>query len=273
MADQPTKSANGPAHTVPLDRNQGSRGECELAIDGLTAGYGELDVLHDVSLRVGVGESVAVLGANGAGKTTLLRAISGLLRPRAGVVAVNGRDVVGTRADEILRLGIAHVPQDRQIFTELTVEDNLLLGQRLRTDRDGIAADKEKVLAVFPALAERRRERAGNLSGGQQQMLAIARAVMARPKLLLLDEPTAGLAPRLVDEMTEMIGSLLDGGGMGLLLVEQDAALALELTTRALVLRDGRIVKRAASADLDRDGDLVRAYLGDDAGAAGLGAV
>jgi branched-chain amino acid transport system ATP-binding protein len=231
-------------------------------VDGLEVAYGEMEVVHGVSLRVDPGEAIAILGANGAGKTTLLRAISGLLRPRGGKVTFGGSDLTKARPNEILRHGIAHVPQGRQVFTEQTVHENLLLGSRLRKDRDAVERDRSYVLQVFPALREKLKERAGSLSGGQQQALAIARGLMSAPSLLLLDEPSLGLSPRLVDELLKLLKTVKHDRKMGLLLVEQDALLALELTDRAYVLQRGKTILEASSDSLIGDPKVVFAYLG-----------
>jgi branched-chain amino acid transport system ATP-binding protein len=236
----------------------------ELRIEGLAAAYGSLRVLHEVTIEVQPGEAVALLGANGAGKTTLLRTISGLHPPLAGRVSFAGVDITGVRPDRILRAGLAHVPEGRQVFAEQTVAENLLLGGRLRRDAKGLASDREYVLDVFPALAQRLGEPAGNLSGGQQQALSIARALMARPKLLVLDEPTLGLAPRLVDDLGDLLRRLRSDWDMGMLIVEQDTFLALELTERAYVMQRGRITLEKLSAALLGDPDVVMAYLGGD---------
>ena len=241
---------------------QAAAGPRRLAVEDLVAGYGKMEVLHGVNLHVEAGEAVAILGANGAGKTTLLRALSGLLKPGSGRAAFGEFDLARARPDEILRQGIAHVPQGRQVFTEQTVEENLLLGSRLRRDREAVAVDRGYVLEVFPALLEKLHDRAGNLSGGQQQALALARGLMAAPRLLLLDEPSLGLAPRLVDELGELLRAVRADRGMGMLLVEQDALLALELTDRAYVLQRGTIVMEAPSRELVGDPDVVFAYLG-----------
>lgn len=234
----------------------------ELAVDGLSAGYGKVPALHSISLRVAAGESVALLGANGAGKTTFLRAISGLLRPSAGTVRLGTADLTGARPHEILRRGMAHVPQGRQVFASQSVHENLLLGARLRRDKQAVQRDLDYLLEVFPALSEKLKQPAGNLSGGQQQALATARALISDPTLLLLDEPSLGLAPRLVDDLGEMLRTVQRDRGMGMLLVEQDTLLALELTERAYVIQRGEIILERPSATLAKDPSMIFAYLG-----------
>ncbi|WP_129669262.1 ABC transporter ATP-binding protein [Phytoactinopolyspora endophytica] len=233
-----------------------------LLAKGLNAGYGKIAVLHDISLQVAAGESVALLGANGAGKTTFLRTVSGLMRPTSGRIELGGEDVVRCSPTQILRRGMAHVPQGRQIFGGLSVRENLLLGCRLRTDKAAIKEELEYMLEVFPALAQKIRQPAGDLSGGQQQALAIARALMSNPSLLLLDEPSLGLAPRLVDDLCQMLSRIRDDRKMGMLVVEQDTLLALELTERAYVLQRGEIIMTGRSAELASDPAVVYAYLG-----------
>lgn len=234
----------------------------ELKVDDFSAGYGSLQVLREVSLRVGAGESVSLLGSNGAGKTTFLRAISGLLKPTSGSVTYGGKDLTGANPKSVVKDGIAHVPQGRQVFASLTVKENLLLGARLRKDSDAVAEDLDEMLEVFPALKEKIKQPAGDLSGGQQQALAIGRALMSDPSLLLLDEPSLGLAPKLVDDMAELLRTVRDKRDMAMLLVEQDALLALELTSRAYVLQRGSIVMDRPSSELANDPAIIFAYLG-----------
>jgi branched-chain amino acid transport system ATP-binding protein len=231
-----------------------------LRVEGLRAGYGPVEVLHGFDLDVGEGEIVVVLGANGAGKTTTMRAISGTI-PRRGRVVLNGKDITTTSADAIVRAGVAQVPQGRGTFVDLTVEDNLRIGAYTRED-DGVEADMERWYDTFPRLRERRTQRAGGLSGGEQQMLAISRALMSRPRLLLCDEPSLGLAPIIVQEMFAILGRLNKEEGVSVLLVEQNANLALDLAHRVYLLETGSIV---ASGDTDtiRGDDAIRkAYLG-----------
>jgi branched-chain amino acid transport system ATP-binding protein len=232
-----------------------------LEIDDLSVRYGALVALRDVGLRVEAGEIVTVIGANGAGKSSLLGAVAGLVPPARGRIAFDGREVTGLPAERIVRLGIALSPEGRRVFPRLTVADNLRLGAASRRDRDGIAADRERVLELFPLLRERLWQSAGTLSGGQQQMLAIARALMSRPRLLLLDEPSLGLAPLIVEQIFELI-SLLREQGTTILLVEQNVHRALDLADRAYVLSTGRVEISGTAAEVRASSDVERAYLG-----------
>ncbi len=232
-----------------------------LEVAGLTAGYGPVRVLHDVNLTVEPGEVVVVLGANGSGKTTTLRSISGLVGGH-GTVEFLGERILGRRPEWIAQQGISHVPQGRGTLDELTVEENLRLGAYLRRDRDGISADIEHWCETFPALATRREQRAGTMSGGEQQMLAIARALMARPRLLLLDEPSLGLAPIVTREVFATLGELNRELGIAMLLVEQNAVLALGLAHRAYVLEAGVVVASGDAAALAGADEIRKAYLG-----------
>jgi branched-chain amino acid transport system ATP-binding protein len=232
-----------------------------LALDGVCIDYGPIRAVRDVSLTVEQGEVVTLIGANGAGKTSLLRAISGLKRPSGGKVTLAGRDVTGFSPDHLVRLGLAHAPEGRQVLTRQTVEDNLELGAFSRKDRPGIAEDLEAMYVLFPRLRERRGQLAGTLSGGEQQMLAIARALMSRPRLLLLDEPSLGLAPLLVEDIFEIITDL-NRRGTTILLVEQNAGLALARSHRAYVLEAGQMAVSGPSAELAQDERVKRAYLG-----------
>jgi branched-chain amino acid transport system ATP-binding protein len=217
--------------------------------------------LHGVSLRVEEGEAVAVLGANGAGKTTTLRAVSGTVK-RGGRIAFAGKDVSRRSPEAVARAGIAHVPEGRGTLTELTVRENLRLGAYARRDRAAIRDDEERVLGYFPRLQERRDQRAGMLSGGEQQMLALGRALMLRPRLLLLDEPSLGLAPLVVAEIFRIVRELNEREGLSVLVVEQNAALALEASSRAYVLEVGRVAVEGESARLRQDEAVRRSYLG-----------
>jgi branched-chain amino acid transport system ATP-binding protein len=231
-----------------------------LELRGVTGGYGQSRVLHGIDLVVDEGEVVVVLGANGAGKTSTLRAISGLIH-REGTITFDGRDLRGRRPEVVARSGIAHVPQGRGTFVDLTVEENLRLGAHGRSDRD-VATDLESWLGRFPVLGNRRTQVAGGLSGGEQQMLAIARAMMSRPRLLLLDEPSLGLAPIVTQQLFTYLGELNRTTGLTILVVEQNANLALDIGDRGYVLETGRIVTSDA-ADALRANDAVRqAYLG-----------
>jgi branched-chain amino acid transport system ATP-binding protein len=231
-----------------------------LELRGVEARYGGLQALHGIDLSVGQGEVVAVLGANGAGKTTTLRAISGTVRTSGELLFSGGR--LPRRPEAVARAGVAHVPEGRGTFTELTVEENLRLGAYVRRDRAGVKADQERVLERFPILAERRRQAAGSLSGGEQQQLALARALMQRPRLLLLDEPSLGLAPMLVAELFRVIGELNQEEGLSVLVVEQNATLALSASSRAYVLEVGRVAVAGTSDELRRNESVRRSYLG-----------
>jgi branched-chain amino acid transport system ATP-binding protein len=232
-----------------------------LELEDVTARYGPVTALHGISLSVGEGEAVAVLGANGAGKTTTLRAISGTVR-RGGRIAYEGKNIVRRSPEAVARGGIAHVPEGRGTLTELTVRENLRLGAYTRRDRAAIKEDEERVLGYFPRLRERRDQRAGTLSGGEQQMLALARALMLRPRLLLLDEPSLGLAPLVVAEIFRIVGELNEREGLAVLVVEQNAALALDASARAYVLEVGRVAVEGESAALRRDEAVRKSYLG-----------
>src|SRR5919198_3504766 len=232
-----------------------------LALEGVEARYGPVKALHGVSLTVAEGEIVAVLGANGAGKTTTLRAISGTVR-RSGAIRFAGRSIAGRSPEALARLGIAHVPEGRGTLSELTVGENLRLGAYPRRDRAAIREDERRVLAHFRWLADRRNQRAGTLSGGEQQMLALARALMLRPRLVLLDEPSLGLAPLVVAEIFRIVLELNERDGLAVLVVEQNAGLALEASSRAYVLEVGRIAVAGESGELRRHEAVRRSYLG-----------
>ncbi len=230
-----------------------------LAMRDVRAGYGPLEVLHGISLDVEPGEIVVILGANGAGKTTTMRAVSGMIG-RQGQVTFEGADISSTSAEKIVRLGIAQVPQGRGTFAELTVEDNLRSGAYVR--RDAVDADIDRWYEVFPRLAERRSQRAGSLSGGEQQMLAIARALMSHPKLLLCDEPSLGLAPLITQELFEVLKKLNADEGLSILLVEQNANLALKVAHRVYLLETGNVVASGTAAEISSDDSIRKAYLG-----------
>jgi branched-chain amino acid transport system ATP-binding protein len=232
-----------------------------LALDGLDVYYGEIHALKRVALEVQSGEIVALLGNNGAGKTTTLKTISGLLLPRQGAVTFETRALAGVPPHEIVARGIAHVPEGRRIFNRLTVRENLLMGAYLRRDT-AIADDLERVFALFPRLHERIAQVAGTLSGGEQQMLAIGRALMARPRLLLLDEPSMGLAPVLVEQIFATIVEV-NRQGTTILLVEQNAAMALSIAHRGYVLETGTVVLSGTATALAENTDVRRAYLGE----------
>jgi branched-chain amino acid transport system ATP-binding protein len=232
-----------------------------LEIRGLDVFYGPIHALKGVDLDVAEGEITTLLGANGAGKTTLLRTISGLLQPRAGSIRLAGVDLAGREAHEIVGLGVAQSPEGRQVFPNLTVKENLDLGAYTRRDRDGIRRDLERVLGLWPRLGERLSQRAGTLSGGEQQMLAIARALMAKPRVLLLDEPSLGLAPVVVAGIFDTVRAI-NREGTTVLLVEQNAHLALKVATTGYVLETGAVQRRAPAAELLADDRIREAYLG-----------
>ena len=232
-----------------------------LELDGVEARYGPVKALHGVSLSLGEGEVAAVLGANGAGKTTTLRAISGTVR-RSGRIVFGGKSISRGSPDAVARLGIAHVPEGRGTLSDLSVGENLRLGAYVRRDRKAIREDERHVLAHFPWLEGRRDQRAGTLSGGEQQQLALARALMLRPRLVLLDEPSLGLAPIVVAEIFRIVSELNEREGLTVLVVEQNANLALEASSRAYVLEAGRVALDGPSAELRRNESVRRTYLG-----------
>jgi branched-chain amino acid transport system ATP-binding protein len=232
-----------------------------LEVNDIHVYYGNIAAVHGLSLTVNTGEIVTLLGSNGAGKSTTLRTISGLLRPRQGTVFFEGQRLDGVPAHDVVGRGIAQSPEGRRIFPRLTVSENLDLGAYLRKDKAAIAADKENALELFPRLRERITQKAGTMSGGEQQMLAVARALMARPRLLLLDEPSMGLAPVLVDLIFDTITQIREQGTT-VLLVEQNALAALRVADRAYVLESGSLKLAGPAADLARDPEIVRAYLG-----------
>ena len=232
-----------------------------LKIDDINVYYGAIHAIKGISLEVNQGEIVTLIGANGAGKSTTLRTISGLLKPKTGSITFLGQDIAGTPAHKIVGLGISQVPEGRRIFTEMTVMENLDLGAFIRKDKDGIAADKKHVFELFPRLEERQDQVAGTLSGGEQQMLAMGRALMSRPKLLLLDEPSMGLAPLLIKEIFSIIEDI-NKSGTTVLLVEQNANMALSIANRAYVLETGRITLSGDAKKLAASEDVRKAYLG-----------
>jgi branched-chain amino acid transport system ATP-binding protein len=237
-----------------------------LRIRNLDVAYGPVTVLRRVSLHVNKGEVVAIVGANGAGKTTLLKTVTGLVRPRAGEIALQGRDVVRTTTEQTVALGCSLVPEGRQVFASMSVRDNLLMGahvQYRRGKKDEVAADLQRVYALFPVLEKRRDQFAGTLSGGEQQMLAMGRALMARPSLLMLDEPSMGLAPLVMKDIFATV-SRVAAEGCTVLLVEQNARSALKIAHRGYVLETGRIVLQGTAEELLANQDVQRAYLGRD---------
>ncbi|NDU71086.1 ATP-binding cassette domain-containing protein [Actinomadura sp. DSM 109109] len=231
-----------------------------LAIDGLCAGYGRMRILHEVDLRLGEGEIVALVGANGAGKTTTLRAVCGQLRPTSGTVTFAGASTAGRRPDQLVRDGLVHVPEDRALFGTLTVEENLRMGAWTRPPSE-TAARMREVFELFPALAERRAQIAQTFSGGQQQMLAIGRALMARPRLLMLDEPSTGLSPKLTWVVLDAVRRIRDTG-VAVLLVEQNAKQALGIADRAYVMESGSTVLHGTGRELAGSAEVRKAYLG-----------
>ncbi len=233
-----------------------------LTVAGLESGYGEIRVLWGVDIEVRPGEIVCLIGSNGAGKTTLLKTISGLVQPTAGRISAEGRDIGGLGSGDVLRAGIAHVPEGRRLFRTMTVRDNLLMGAYLRNDEPArVQQDLDRVMTIFPRLAERARQDAGTLSGGEQQMCAIGRGIMSDPKLLMIDELSLGLAPRAVEQLSETLVEI-NRNGVAILLVEQDVMTALDLAHRAYVLDRGRVTLSGPSAEL-ADAPAVReAYIG-----------
>ena len=231
-----------------------------LSVSELTAGYGPVSVLHGLSFDVAAGEIISILGANGAGKTTLLRALSGLISVHGGIV-FDGKSIAGWAPENIVVAGITHVPQGRGTFSDLSVDDNLRLGAINRRD-GGVVSDLERWYSLFPRLSERRHQAAGSMSGGEQQMLAIARALMARPRLLLLDEPSLGLAPLITREVFDHLGEINRNEGLSMLIVEQNATLALNIAHRGYVLETGSIVASGEATSLAADEGVRKAYLG-----------
>jgi branched-chain amino acid transport system ATP-binding protein len=232
-----------------------------LEVRGLCAYYGAIQALHGLDFSLAEGGVTCLLGANGAGKTTTLRALCGMIRA-TGEISFAGRSITGRATEDIVRLGIAHVPEGRGTFSRMTVEENLQLGAMTRHGRAAIAQDMARVYGYFPRLKERQGQQAGTLSGGEQQMLAIGRALMLRPKLMLLDEPSFGLAPLIVEELFGILRTLNETEGVSMLLVEQNAALALELADHAYLLETGRMVLSGSSRDIGSDENVRRAYLG-----------
>ncbi|MFV0635657.1 ABC transporter ATP-binding protein [Mitsuokella sp.] len=232
-----------------------------LKIDNIDVYYGAIHALKGISLEVNEGEIVTLIGANGAGKSTTLRTISGLLKPKNGGITFQGENIAGVRAHEIVKKGISQVPEGRRVFAEMTVMENLDLGAFVRKDKEGIRQDLKKVFELFPRLEERKNQSAGTLSGGEQQMLAMGRALMSRPKLLLLDEPSMGLAPLLIKEIFNIIVDI-NKSGTTVLLVEQNANMALSIANRAYVLETGRITLSGSAQELAASEDVRKAYLG-----------
>ncbi|HSV56203.1 MAG TPA: ABC transporter ATP-binding protein [Magnetospirillaceae bacterium] len=233
-----------------------------LSLESVSTYYGNIHALKSVSLEIQQGEIVTLIGANGAGKSTTLMSICGIVPPREGRIFFEGRDITRLPSDHIVKLGIVQVPEGRRIFPGLTVRENLDLGAYLRKDKAGIGRDLEYVFSLFPRLAERRKQTGGTLSGGEQQMLAISRAIMGRPKLLLLDEPSLGLAPILVQQIFKIINQVNRDNGTTIFLVEQNANLALKTAHKGYVMETGRITMADSAANLSANADVKRAYLG-----------
>lgn len=232
-----------------------------LKIENINVYYGAIHALKGITVEVKEGEIVTLIGANGAGKSTTLRTVSGLLRPKTGSISFEGHGITNTAAQEIVKLGISQVPEGRRIFANMTVFENLELGAYIRNDNSGINEDIQKVFARFPRLEERRTQQAGTLSGGEQQMLAIGRGLMSRPRLMLLDEPSMGLAPLLVKEIFSIIKEI-NASGTTILLVEQNAHMALSIAHRAYVMETGRITLSGTAKELAESEDVKKAYLG-----------
>jgi branched-chain amino acid transport system ATP-binding protein len=232
-----------------------------LELRAVEAGYGSIQILHGVSLHVNAGEVVAVIGPNGAGKSTAFKVIMGFITHLRGEIVFDGRSLIGQRPDKILALGLGYVPQGRVVFSQMTVRENLEMGAYLERDKGAIKASMERVFSLFPRLGERRRQAAGSLSGGEQQMLAMGRALMMQPKMLMLDEPSLGLSPRLVDEVFDKTVEMARGG-LTVMLVEQNAARALEIADRGYVLELGRNRFEGAGRDLLANPEVRRLYLG-----------
>jgi branched-chain amino acid transport system ATP-binding protein len=232
-----------------------------LELDTVDASYGRIQALRKVTLKVDKGEVVALIGSNGAGKTTTLRTISGLMHPTSGSIKFDGREITRTSPEKIVGVGICQSPEGRRLFPRMTVKDNLLMGAYIRNDRQGINTDMERIFVLFPRLKERLSQIAGTLSGGEQQMLAMGRALMARPKLLMLDEPSLGLAPILVETIFQIVREI-NAQGTPVLLVEQNATKALEVAHRAYVLETGVIVQTGTGRELLASEDVQKAYLG-----------
>ena len=245
-------------------RRLGERAPSEklLEVSALEVSYGAIKALKGIALSVGKGEAVALIGANGAGKTSTLRAVSGMLKPQAGTITLRGENITGIKSHNLVPKGMAHAPEGRGVFPNLTVQENLDLGAYLRRDKDGIAADLQKCFGYFPILSERRSQLAGTLSGGEQQMLAISRALMSRPTLLLLDEPSLGLAPQVTQTIFRILREV-NSTGMSILLVEQNAHLALGLAQWAYVLETGEVALEGPGKALLESEEIRKAYLGE----------
>lgn len=234
-----------------------------LQISDLESGYGEVQVLWGINLDVGAGEVVCVIGSNGVGKTTLLRTVSGLVPVKAGMITINGCDFTGATPSQVLNAGVAHVPEGRRLFSVMSVEDNLRMGAHMRSDDMEIRRDLAQIYELFPILGDRRRQEAGTLSGGEQQMCAIGRGIMSRPKLLMIDELSLGLAPKAVEQLSAALVKIRRARELAILLVEQDVLAALELSSRAFVIDRGRIALSGPADTVSRDPKVREAYLGE----------
>jgi branched-chain amino acid transport system ATP-binding protein len=234
-----------------------------LQISGLESGYGEVQVLWGINLDVGAGEVVCVIGSNGAGKTTLLRTVSGLVPVKAGTITINGCDFTGATSSRVLNAGVAHVPEGRRLFSVMSVEDNLRMGAHMRSDDAEIRRDLAQIYELFPILGDRRRQEAGTLSGGEQQMCAIGRGIMSRPKLLMIDELSLGLAPKAVEQLSVALLKIRRARELAILLVEQDVLAALELSSRAFVIDRGRVALSGSADTVSKDPKVREAYLGE----------
>ncbi|HEU5019954.1 MAG TPA: ABC transporter ATP-binding protein [Pseudolabrys sp.] len=233
----------------------------KLEVEHLAAGYGDVQVLWEVTINIQPSEVVCLVGSNGAGKTTFMRCVSGLLPVRANIFRLDGRDMTNARPADFVAAGVAHVPEGRRLFRAMSVRDNLLMGAYLRTDADEVPRDLDRIYSIFPVLAERRRQDAGTLSGGEQQMCAIGRALMGRPSLLLIDELSLGLSPRIAEQLVESL-RIINKEGVAILLVEQDVVIALEFAQRAFVMDRGRITMSGEAANLAADPAIREAYMG-----------
>ena len=234
-----------------------------LHAERLTAGYGKMAILHDVTLDVRAGEMVSVIGPNGAGKSTAFKTIVGFLRPTSGRVLFDGQDITGLRPDQVLPRGLAYVPQGRIVFTQMTVLENLEMGAYIERDGRRIQEALERVYRLFPILAERRAQKAGTMSGGEQQMVAIARGLMARPRLLMIDEPFLGLSPLVVQQLGGLMRRIRDEQGISIVFIEQNVELALRLADRGYILESGRTILTGSAAELLRSAEVKRIFLGD----------